>query len=331
MIVVVGSLALDSVKTPLGKAEAVLGGSGAYFALAARLFAPVSLVAVVGRDFPPAHLELLAKRGVDVDPVERAAGESFRWGGEYSDDLNERTTLFTHLNVFQHFQPKLDESLRTQPYLFLANIDPKLQSDVLDQMRNPALVACDTMNYWIASQRPALVATLRRVQVCILNDGEAKELSGESNLWRAADAIMAMGPKIVVVKKGEHGAILASPGERFTSPAYPLEMVYDPTGAGDTFAGGFIGYLAAESAAIAAGRGAGSAVSLPSGATLRRAVVYGTVAASFSVERFSVDGLLGITRADLDRRARELLAIARWDHPDDEPARAPGTGAGARG
>jgi sugar/nucleoside kinase (ribokinase family) len=329
VIVVVGSLALDSVKTPLGTAEAVLGGSGAYFALAARLFAPVSLVAVVGRDFPPAHLELLAKQGVDVAPVERAPGESFRWGGEYSEDLNQRTTLFTHLNVFETFAPKLDESLRAAPYLFLANIDPGLQSDVLDQMRKPALVACDTMNYWIASKRPALVETLRRVQVCILNDGEARELSGESNLWRAADAILALGPKIVVVKKGEHGAILASPGERFTSPAYPLEMVYDPTGAGDTFAGGFIGYLAAEGAALAAG--SQSATTLPSAATLRRAVVYGTVAASFSVERFSVDGLLGITRADLDRRARELLAIARWDHPEEDPVRAPRTGAGARG
>lgn len=328
MIVVVGSLALDSVKTPLGTAEAVLGGSGAYFALAARLFAPVSLVAVVGRDFPPAHLELLARKGVDVAPVERAQGESFRWGGEYSEDLNQRTTLFTHLNVFETFAPKLDESLRAAPYLFLANIDPGLQSDVLDQMRKPALVACDTMNYWIASKRPALVETLRRVQVCILNDGEARELSGESNLWRAADAILALGPKIVVVKKGEHGAILASPGERFTSPAYPLEMVYDPTGAGDTFAGGFIGYLAAEGAALAPG--SQRATTLPSAATLRRAVVYGTVAASFSVERFSVDGLLGITRADLDRRARELLAIARWDHPDEEPVRTPGTGAGAR-
>jgi sugar/nucleoside kinase (ribokinase family) len=328
VIVVVGSLALDSVKTPLGTAEAVLGGSGAYFALAARLFAPVSLVAVVGRDFPPAHLELLARKGVDVAPVERAQGESFRWGGEYSEDLNQRTTLFTHLNVFETFAPKLDESLRAAPYLFLANIDPGLQSDVLDQMRKPALVACDTMNYWIASKRPALVETLRRVQVCILNDGEARELSGESNLWRAADAILALGPKIVVVKKGEHGAILASPGERFTSPAYPLEMVYDPTGAGDTFAGGFIGYLAAEGAALAPG--SQRATTLPSAATLRRAVVYGTVAASFSVERFSVDGLLGITRADLDRRARELLAIARWDHPDEEPVRTPGTGAGAR-
>ena len=331
MIVVVGSLALDSVTTPHGKAEAVLGGSGAYFALAARLFAPVSLVAVVGRDFPPAHLELLAHHGVDVTPVERAAGESFRWGGVYSEDMNERTTLFTHLNVFETFKPQLAESLREAPYLFLANIDPGLQSDVLDQMRKPALVACDTMNYWIGSKRPALIETLRRVQMCILNDGEARELAAESNLWRAADRILALGPKIVVIKKGEHGAILASQGERFTSPAYPLEMVYDPTGAGDTFAGGFIGYLAAEGAAITAGRGAGSQTTLPSTATLRRAVVYGTVAASFSVERFSVDGLLGITRADLDRRARELLAIARWEHPEEDPVRAKGTSARAHG
>jgi sugar/nucleoside kinase (ribokinase family) len=305
VIVVVGSLALDSVKTPLGAVTEVLGGSGAYFALAARLFAPVSLVAVVGRDFPPAHLELLARNGVDVGPIERADGSSFRWGGEYADDLNQRTTLFTHLNVFESFKPHLDERLRGASHLFLANIDPGLQQDVLDQVRGPELVACDTMNYWIASKRPALVATLGRVDICILNDGEARELARESNLWRAADAILAMGPKIVVIKKGEHGAILAGPGERFVSPSYPVEMVYDPTGAGDSFAGGFIGYLAAE------GGGAGR---LPSADTLRRAVVYGTVAASFSVERFSVDGLIGLTRADLDRRARELLGIARWEH-----------------
>jgi sugar/nucleoside kinase (ribokinase family) len=312
VIVVVGSLALDTVKTPLGSAEAVLGGSGAYFALAARIFAPVSLVAVVGRDFPPAHLELLARHGVDVTAVERAEGESFRWGGEYADDLNQRTTLFTHLNVLASFQPKLSDKLRGARQLFLANIDPDLQRDVLDQVRSPELVACDTMNYWIASKRDALVRTLARVQICVLNDSEARELAGESNLWRAADRILAMGPAIVVIKKGEHGAILAGPGDRFTSPSYPLEMVYDPTGAGDSFAGGFIGYLAAES--VAAERAGRSAAVVPSSSVLRRAVVYGTVAASFSVERFSVDGLTGLTRADLDRRAEELLGHARWDH-----------------
>jgi len=313
VIVVVGSLALDSVKTPLGSAEAVLGGSGAYFALAARIFAPVSLVAVVGRDFPDQHLALLAQHGVDVAAVERADGESFRWGGEYASDLNQRTTLFTHLNVLASFQPKLSERLRSARQLFLANIDPDLQRDVLDQVRGPELVACDTMNYWIASKRDALVRTLERVQICVLNDSEARELAGEANLWRAADAILTLGPEIVVIKKGEHGAILASRGERFTSPAYPLEMVYDPTGAGDSFAGGFIGYLAAESAAAEGSNRSGRA-ELPSSAVLRRAVVYGTVAASFSVERFSVDGLVGLTRADLDRRAEELLGHARWDH-----------------
>ena len=298
-IVVVGSLALDTVKTPLGEATEVLGGSAAYFALAARLFAPVAVVAVVGRDFPRAHLDLLARAGIDLASLDVAAGQSFRWGGEYGVDLNQRTTLFTHLNVFQDFRPRLDDRLRGARHLFLANIDPDLQQEVLDQVRAPELVVCDTMNFWITGKRDALVRTLGKVDIFILNDGEARDLAGESNLWRAARAILAMGPEVVVVKKGEHGAILVTKTETFAAPSYPVEIVYDPTGAGDTFAGGFVGYLAAHG-----GRDP---------AALRRAVVYGTVAASFSVERFSVDGLVGLSRADLDRRYRELMAIAHFD------------------
>ncbi len=298
-IVVVGSLALDTVKTPLGEATEVLGGSASYFALAARLFAPVAVVAVVGRDFPSVHLDLLARAGIDLASIEVAPGASFRWGGEYGADLNQRTTLFTHLNVFQDFKPRLDGRLRGSRFLFLANIDPDLQQEVLDQVRAPELVVCDTMNFWITGKRDALVRTLGKVHIFILNDGEARDLAGESNLWKAARAILAMGPEVVVVKKGEHGAILMTKNETFAAPSYPVEMVYDPTGAGDTFAGGFVGYLAAHG-----GRDP---------AALRRAVVYGTVAASFSVERFSVDGLVGLSRADLDRRYRELMAIAHFD------------------
>ncbi len=298
-IVVVGSLALDTVKTPLGAVDEVLGGSAAYFALAARLFAPVSIVAVVGEDFPPAHLELLRRAGIDLSSLEVAPGQSFRWGGEYGADLNERTTLFTQLNVFERFKPQLGDALRDSRYLFLANIDPDLQQEVLAQVRQPELVVCDTMNFWISGKREALIRTLGQVDMVVLNDGEARELAGESNLWRAAEGILAMGPSVAVIKKGEHGAIVVAAGERFSAPSYPVEMVYDPTGAGDTFAGGFMGYLAA-----AGGRDSGA---------LRRAVIYGTVAASFSVERFSVDGLVALTRADLDRRYAELQRIAHFD------------------
>ena len=298
MIVVVGSLALDTVKTPLGARADVLGGSGAYFALAARLFSPVSLVAVIGRDFPGEHLDLLKREGVDLDAVETADGLTFRWGGEYGEDLNERTTLFTHLNVFESFKPRLGDRQRQARFLFLANIDPDLQREVLGQLKRPELVVCDTMNYWIHGKRDELVRTLGEVDVVIINDGEARDLARTGNLWSAGEAILELGPKVVVIKKGEHGAILLSREERFSAPSYPVKMVYDPTGAGDTFAGGFMGYLA-ESGAHTAD-------------DLRQAVVYGTVAASFSVEHFSVEGLVGLTRADLDRRARELKELARF-------------------
>jgi sugar/nucleoside kinase (ribokinase family) len=299
VIVVVGSLALDTVKTPLGAKADVLGGSGAYFALAARLFSPVSLVAVIGRDFPDEHLDLLKREGVNLDAVETADGLSFRWGGEYGQDLNQRTTLFTHLNVFESFKPRLGAQLRHARFLFLANIDPDLQGEVLEQLDGPELVVCDTMNYWIGGKREELVRTLRKVDIVIINDGEARELAQEGNLWRAAKVILGLGPQVAVIKKGEHGAILVSRDQHFSAPSYPVEMVYDPTGAGDSFAGGFIGYLAESGARTPE--------------HLRLAVVYGTVAASFSVERFSVEGLVGLTRADLDRRARELQELARFD------------------
>lgn len=299
LIVVVGSLALDTVHTPFGAAHEVLGGSAAYFALAARLFTPVTVVAVVGKDFPPAHLDLLRQAGIQVDHVETADGPSFRWGGRYGYDLNTRETLFTHLNVFEHFRPRLDESLRRARYVFLANIDPDLQREVLEQMVSPALVVCDTMNFWISGKRDALIRTLAQVDILIINDGEARQLTEEPNLWKAGRAILTLGPSVVVIKKGEHGAVLLSREESFSAPSYPVELVYDPTGAGDTFAGGFMGYL------VAGGHDRPGA--------LRRAVIYGTVAASFCVERFSVDALVGLAREDLERRSRELKLISHFD------------------
>ena len=298
-IVVVGSLALDTVRTPFGAAEEVLGGSAAYFALAARLFTPVTLVAVVGKDFPPGDLDRLRQAGINLDHVEVADGPSFRWGGEYGYDLNSRETLFTHLNVFERFRPRLDEKLKRARYLFLANIDPDLQRDVLGQVHDPELVVCDTMNFWITSKRESLKQTLEDVDVVILNDGEARQLAEEPNLWKAGRAILDLGPAVVVIKKGEHGAMLLSREESFTAPSYPVEMVYDPTGAGDSFAGGFMGYL------VANGRHHPGA--------FRRAVIYGSAAASFCVERFSVEALLSVCRADLERRGRELKLISHFD------------------
>jgi sugar/nucleoside kinase (ribokinase family) len=298
-IVVVGSLALDTVETPHGKAEDVLGGSGSFFALAARLFAPVSLVATIGDDFPPEHLDLLARAGVDLSHVERRAGaRTFRWGGRYSADMNTRETLFTHLNVFQEFRPRLDASLKRARYLFLGNIDPELQAEVLRQAKDagrPELVVADTINFWIDQKREALVRTLAEVDIFILNDEEARKLTGEANLWRAGRQILTMGPAVAVIKKGEHGALLLTREERFSAPSYPLEMVYDPTGAGDSFAGGFMGCLAE--------------LGRHDMAALRKAVVYGTVVASFTVERFSVDGLVGLRRDDLERRSQELRVL----------------------
>lgn len=298
-IVVVGSLALDTVETPFGKTDAALGGSGAYFALAARLFVPVDLVAVIGSDFPEEHLALLGQHGIDTRHVERAEGESFRWGGRYGYDLNERETLFTHLNVFQDWRPSLPEALRRTPYLFLANIDPDLQANVLAQVDDARLTVCDTMNFWIEGKRESLVRTLADVDVCIVNDGEARQLAGESNLWKAGRVILGMGPRVLVIKKGEHGALLMTPDGVFSAPSYPLENVYDPTGAGDTFAGGFLGYLATQ------GDGDGEA--------LRQAVAYGTAAASFCVEQFSVRGLERLTREQLDARVLELQRLSQFE------------------
>ena len=288
-LLVVGSVALDSVATPFGAVREALGGSATFFSYSASFFTGVRLLATVGEDFPHEHLDLLKDRGVNIASLQISQGRTFRWSGEYGYDLNEARTLDTQLNVFADFKPILTEEVRRVPYLFLANIDPVLQLDVLHQMaERPRLVALDTMNFWIRGKRDDLLRVLAEVDVVTINDGEARELAGEPNLVRATRAIAAMGPKTVVVKRGEYGALMFSGNTFFMVPAYPLESVYDPTGAGDTFAGGFVGYLASMDRVDAA--------------TMRRAVVYGSVMASFAVEDFSLNRLTRLTRDEIGQR-----------------------------
>ncbi len=297
-IVVVGSLGLDTIETPAGRAEEVLGGSAAYFALAARHFLPVSVVAVVGTDFPAGARRTLEHPDLDLSGIEVQEGKTFRWEGVYSLDMNTRRTLRTELNVFEQFRPKLHDGHRAFRNVFLANIDPVLQREVLEQFQNPRLVLCDTMNYWIHGKREELLEILRRVRILLINEEEARELTGQSLTHKAARAILDLGPETVVIKQGEHGAFLQSRGLYFTCPAVPIESVVDPTGAGDTFAGGFFGALAR--------------MGRVSDRTLRAAVVYGCVMASFTVEDFGVDGLLRGKRAEILRRAGEVMEMTRF-------------------
>lgn len=298
-VLVVGSVALDSVETPFGKADEVLGGSGNYFASSASHFTPVQLVGVVGDDYPLDKLAPLAARGVDLSGVEKAEGTSFRWRGRYRHDLNSAETLETHLGVFSHFRPKIPDQFRSAPFVFLANIDPRLQLQVLEQVDKPRLVACDTMNFWIESRRPELVELLGHVDLITLNDSEARQLTEHTNLVKAARWILEKGPKHVLIKKGEHGAFMFTRDTVFFAPAYPLESVFDPTGAGDSFAGGFIGYLAATGDL--------------SDANMRRAVVVGSAMGSFAVEKFSNTRLLEITRQDIDARVQEFRQLVAFD------------------
>lgn len=300
-VLVVGSVALDTIETPFGMAHDTVGGSATFFSAAASLFCGVQLVGVVGDDYPIDELRFLERRGVDLSGVERQGGESFRWSGVYSYDLNSRETRETRLGVFADFQPKLPEHFRDAPWLFLGNIDPELQLDVLEQMRAPRLVACDTMNFWIQGKRDALLTLLKRVNLLMVNDSEARELSGDHNLLRAARWIQRHGPQMVVVKKGEHGAILFTPDLVFYAPGFPLEDVYDPTGAGDAFAGGFVGYLA---------RCGGVQPE-----DLRRAMIYGSALGSFSVERFGVERLIHVTGQEVHDRVRQFHAMTNFEHP----------------
>jgi sugar/nucleoside kinase (ribokinase family) len=299
-ILVVGSVAYDTVETPFGKAERVLGGSASFFSVAASFFVPVRLVAVVGEDFGEEQLAAFRDRPIDLEGLERTKGKTFHWGGTYSLDLNSRDTLFTDLNVFELFKPKIPASYRASEAVFLGNIDPVLQRQVLSQVERPKLVACDTMNFWIDGKPDELQETLRQVQILLINDAETRELSGEWNLVKAARSVREMGPQTLVVKKGEHGVLMFTEEGCFSAPAYPLEKVFDPTGAGDTFAGGFLGYLASTGE--------------QGDAALRRAIVMGSTLASFCCEAFSLDRLLTLTREEIDERYREFQDLTRFEN-----------------
>jgi sugar/nucleoside kinase (ribokinase family) len=300
-LLVVGSVALDTVETPFGRAEDALGGSAVYFSASASLFAPVKLVGVVGDDYPVDQLDFLAERGVDLSGLVRASGESFRWSGEYRFDMNSAKTLDTRLGVFAHFKPHIPESFRQAQCVLLANIDPVLQLEVLEQVEDPGFVACDTMNFWIESKRDDLLKLLERVDLLFANDAEVRQLSRETNLARAGRWIQRHGPRYVVIKKGEHGAILFTPDSVFFAPGYPLEEVFDPTGAGDCFAGGFMGYLAR--------------CDQPTESDMRRAMIYGSAMGSFAVERFSVERLRDLTSAEIDERVRQFRQMTDFEIP----------------
>jgi sugar/nucleoside kinase (ribokinase family) len=303
-LVVVGSVAYDGVETPHGRAERMLGGACTYIALAASYFTPVKIVAVVGEDFARQDMEFLASRGIDLEGLQRAPGKTFYWSGVYSADMNDRTTIRTDLNVFADFRPALPEAYRREPYLLLGNIQPALQSDVKRQMLGPRLAGGDTMNYWIQGHREELLRTIREWDFLLLNDSEARLLSGEPMLRRAAEVILGMGPRILVVKRGEFGAVLFTRDGHFSVPGYLLDRVFDPTGAGDSFAGGFAGYLAQQG--VDPGRGE---IDLK---LLRRAVVYGSVMGSFCCEQFGVERFRTLSRAEIDERFKHFKAITEF-------------------
>jgi sugar/nucleoside kinase (ribokinase family) len=303
-VLVVGSVAYDTVETPFGRVQEALGGSATYFSVSASFFAPVYLVACVGDDFRGGDRFLLESRDIDLEGLEVLSGSTFRWKGHYDYDLNEAETLETQLNVFATFAPKIPRKYRQADFVFLGNIDPALQRNVLSQVDSPVLVACDTMNYWIEGHFQSLLETIRQIDVFIINDSEARRLAQEPNLVRAARKILQWGPRILVVKRGEYGVMMFSPGRNgklgvFGAPAYPLEDVFDPTGAGDTFAGGFMGYLA--------GKGRVDE------ATLRQAIIFGSVMASFNVEKFSLDRLKSLTFTEVQMRYNEFSELTRFE------------------
>ena len=298
-LLVVGSVAIDSVEAPGGRADDVVGGAALYFSLAASFFTPVRMVGVVGEDFPRPVLDDLCRRGIDLTGLEERPGRTFRWSGRYHEDVNLRDTLHLDLGVFGDFRPVLPDSYRDSRHVFLANIDPLLQASVLEQLRAPSVVGCDTMNHWIAESRPALERLLTRVDMLVINDEEARLLSGQRNVVKSAARILSMGPRTVLIKRGEYGIIQFAGQSVFAVPAFPLEEVTDPTGAGDCFAGGLMGELARSGDLSPAG--------------LRRAIVYGSIMGSFVVEDFGPRRLLQLTRADIDRRYREFVALTDID------------------
>ncbi len=298
-ILVVGSVAFDTVRTPFGQAEEVLGGSATYFSTAASFFTDVRLVAVVGEDFPEHHLAFLRDRKVDLRGLQRVPGKTFRWVGEYGFDLNQARTLDTQLNVFANFAPKIPEEYHDSEVVFLANIDPDLQREVLRQVRRPALIAADTMNYWIANKAESLRQTLNLVDTLLINDAETRQLAGEANLVQAAQKILAWGPKSLVIKRGEYGALMINEGGWFAAPALPLEEIRDPTGAGDCFAGGFVGYLA-------------NTMNFDD-VSVRKAMIMGSVMASFNVEAFSLNRLRTLTYEEIEARYRAFKRLAHFE------------------
>lgn len=288
-----GSVAFDSVKTPFGEVDEAIGGSATYFSAAASFFAPVDIVAVVGRDFPHEALEFLSRRQVDLSGLKTADGRTFRWAGQYEPNMNDRRTLDTQLNVFADFRPVLSDQHKARPFVFLANIDPELQASVLDQVTGPRLVICDTMDFWIGGKKESLLKTMARVDVLILNDGEARQLVGDHNLARAAHKILEAGPRAVVIKRGEHGATLVTKDTYFSVPAFPVLSVTDPTGAGDSFAGGFVGCLAKSEDLSDNG--------------MKKAMIYGSVLASFNVEDFSTRRLEILMDHEIEQRREQFL------------------------
>lgn len=302
-LLVVGSVAFDAVRTPHGSVDRMLGGSATYFAVAASYFTQVRVVGVVGEDFEDRHLRVLTERGVCTEGIEQVPGKTFFWSGEYAPNMNDRTTLETQLNVFASFRPKLPPHYRQSPFLFLANIDPTLQSLVQSQMEAPRLIGGDTMNLWIETARPALERMLKGLDILVINDSEARQLSGEWNLARAGRAIRGMGPRTVVIKRGDSGASVYEEDHVFMAPALPLETVHDPTGAGDSFAGGFMGYLAASA----------DANHVSPRARMRRAIIYGSVMGSFAVEEFGLERLRRLTREEIEDRYSEFRQLTRFD------------------
>ncbi len=298
-LLVVGSVALDTVKTPFGEVSEVLGGSATFFSTAASYFTSVDLIAVVGEDFPPQHLAFLKSRGIDLTGLEQRPGATFRWKGEYTHQLNEAHTLDTQLNVFETFRPKIPEAYRSPDLLFLGNIDPELQLDVLQKLSRPPLVACDTMNFWINGKREALWRVLEQVDILIVNDGEARALGEDTNLVKVAQKILARGPKHLIIKRGEYGVLMFTEKHVFGAPAFPLEDVRDPTGAGDTFAGGFLGYL--------------TATGNRSVEAFKQAIIFGSVMASFAVEAFSLDRLRILDYKEIQERFRAFKRLTHFE------------------
>ncbi len=298
-VLIVGSVALDSVTTPFGEVKDILGGSATHASYSASFYSPINLVGIVGSDFPSEYVDLLKERQISLDGLQIVDGKTFRWSGYYEYDMNQAYSLSTELNVFSTFHPVIPEQYRSTEYVFLANIDPELQLDVLRQMDKPQFVALDTMNYWIQNKKDELLKVISKVDMVLLNDAESRQLCNTPNLIKAARQVLSMGPKIVIIKKGEHGALLITSDFIFSAPAFPMEMIHDPTGAGDTFAGGFIGYLAS--------------MKDINEVNLRRAMITGSCMASFNVEDFSLNRLRRLTQEDIHGRYREFQELSHFD------------------